>query len=169
MLLYLHPEQAGDKTGLLIFFTLFILVIPILLFLIFLKLKVVSDADATDRNERHYPYIAAVIMLLAGMIWLNQLTGLSLVKILYFSTLINLILLYFVNLFWKMSAHAMGVSGIAAAAYMISPYLFLVSLAISGAVGWSRVYLGKHTLLQVCTGGIIGFMTAIILFKTAGF
>lgn len=145
------------------------LIIPILLFLIFLKLKVVSDADATDRHERHYPYLAAVVILLAGMIWLNELTGLSLVKILYFSTLINLILLYFVNLFWKMSAHAMGASCIAAAAFMISPWLFLLSAAVIFAVGWSRVYLGKHTLLQVCAGAVTGFTTTMILFKTAGF
>ncbi len=143
-------------------------ILPLVLFFILMKMKIVSDIDVTDRNERHSPYLASMVTLLLGTIWLNGSGYEGYAKIFYFATLVNLILLYFINIFWKMSAHAMSAACMTAAAYITSPVIFILSAVLLTAIGWSRIHLGKHTFLQVLAGALSGFIITLILFKTAG-
>ena len=76
----------------------------------------------------------------------------------------NTLIVFFINLKWKISIHAMGVTGPTTALIFINPLFFIFGL-LSPLVMWSRVTLKKHTLGQVLGGSILGYIiTAIQLY-----
>lgn len=81
-----------------------------------------------------------------------------LVTLLMFCYATNTLVLLAINLYWRASAHAMGVAG---------PTIALVfGVGVPGAllslllpfVGWSRIQLKAHTLSQVVVGAALGYV-----------
>ena len=85
---------------------------------------------------------------------------------------IGVILTLLITLFWKISAHMIGVAGFNGAVLGISQTFQSVDLAVivllfilSGMVGTARIKLGAHSLNQVLTGWVLGLgvsYTAVI-------
>jgi membrane-associated phospholipid phosphatase len=72
--------------------------------------------------------------------------------------------LFFINLYWKISIHAMGIAGPTTVLVFVFGYWGVLLGLLLLPVIWSRVYLKKHTVAQAITGGILGFvLTAIML------
>lgn len=75
---------------------------------------------------------------------------------------------WFINFFWKISVHSIGVGGINGLLIGISrimeaeitPLLFL-SVLIAGLVGFARLKLNAHNYSQVYTGFLLGFFTIL--------
>ncbi len=70
----------------------------------------------------------------------------------------NTLVLLIVNLYWKASAHAMGVAGpTVALVFALGVPGVLLSLLLPFA-GWARVRLRAHTLSQVVVGAALGYV-----------
>ena len=74
-----------------------------------------------------------------------------------------------INFFWKISAHMIGIGGLlgglmgVARIHLINPYLlFIAVLLIAGLLGTSRIFLKRHTPLQVYAGFSLGFMCTFV-------
>ena len=77
---------------------------------------------------------------------------------------INTIIVFVINLKWKISVHSMGLTGPTTALIFLNPWFFILGL-FGPLVMWSRVILKKHTILQVIAGSILGYiLTAIQLY-----
>jgi membrane-associated phospholipid phosphatase len=77
----------------------------------------------------------------------------------------NTIVVLVVNLWWKISVHAMGIAGPMAAVIFAVGLPGLLFLGFLLPVMWSRVHLRRHTLAQVVIGAVLGFiLTGIQLF-----
>jgi membrane-associated phospholipid phosphatase len=63
-----------------------------------------------------------------------------------------------INLHWKISIHAMGIAGPLTALIYLFGLPGLILTLIVPLVGWSRVYLKRHTPWQVIIGTILGFV-----------
>ena len=67
------------------------------------------------------------------------------------------LLVFCINLFWKISIHCVGVGGAAVLLFSVAeagiawPGVLAVLL-----VGWARLYLGVHTVAQVLAGFVLG-------------
>lgn len=143
-------------------------VVPMLLVLLLKKLRLINDVGLNGRKERLIPYIITVLCLSGTGIFL-YLKGAPLWVAMFYAGgalagLINLI----VNFWWKISAHAAGIAGIVAMLIQImkegSPaagmtWWIVSAILIAGALGSARVWLGRHTLLQVLAGTAVGFMS----------
>ena len=72
--------------------------------------------------------------------------------------------MFTISLFWKISLHAGGVGGFAAAlTWLFGPAWALSFLAVP-LVGWARVHRRRHTWLQVAVGGLVGaLVTSVVL------
>ncbi|AMK14655.1 phosphatase PAP2 family protein [Methanobrevibacter olleyae] len=140
----------------LIFGTIF----PILFVVSWSKYKEI-DRDYTDRHSRHFPFIIAVIIYLTGAIVLWFLNANPLTTALMFCYGTNTLIVFFINLKWKISVHAMGVTGPATALIFFNPLGFLMGL-IAPLVMWSRVVLSKHSPNQVLAGSICGYLLTFI-------
>ncbi|MHB1435672.1 MAG: phosphatase PAP2 family protein [Thermoplasmata archaeon] len=80
-----------------------------------------------------------------------------LVTLLMFCYGTNTAVLLVINIFWKASAHAMGVAGPTMAlvfGFGVSGTLLSLLLPM---VGWSRIRLGAHSLTQVVAGALLGY------------
>ena len=81
-----------------------------------------------------------------------------LITLLMFCYATNTLVLLVINLYWKASAHAMGIAGpTTALVFAFGPWGVLLSLLLP-IVGWSRVRLSAHTLWQVVVGAELGYL-----------
>ncbi|MBP3537390.1 MAG: phosphatase PAP2 family protein, partial [Muribaculaceae bacterium] len=84
----------------------------------------------------------------------------------YFGAAAVSLLSLIITRWWKISAHAGAVGGVAGGMYwlachglLMNPVLWLcIVIALTGLLCWSRLYLGRHTVLQVIAGAVMAFL-----------
>ncbi len=134
-------------------------------FVVWLQVKrgVWSDFDVSRREQRYtlYPLTLVVLGFVAFTYYhLNAFYALRSVGSMVFANLIN----SFVNLFWKISAHATAAAASATLLWLFAPTWGPPAAISAVMVSWSRVELGRHTKGQVIAGSIVGFTSAFLAF-----
>ncbi len=137
---------------------LFGFVLPIVIFLFLRKKNLVVNRDATIKEERTKPFLIGVVLelLAAGILYLFNVSEISIV--LWLVYVVNSLILILINIYWKISAHAIGAStplGVLVYVYGIPGFWFLLLVLF---VGWSRLKLRVHTPAQVAAGTLYGFL-----------
>lgn len=140
----------------------FATILPIAAVLTWSKRNVGVDTDLSKKEDRIYPLIIGITSYLIGTIVLYIFHAPALVTILMLCYSINTLTVFFINFFWKISIHSMGVAGpTTALTFAFGPVGSLLGLFIP-LVMWSRVYLKKHTMSQVIMGATLGFILTTI-------
>lgn len=167
--LYAMPDAR--KWAILLMFFFFSGLTPAV---IFYNLKVrgkISTIEIDDRKERNMPIIIMFLSCLALFLSFIFLVGRSPVPKFLFSYplagMVSSLAFYFLTQWKKVSLHTGGIgimTGflISYVALMESAPFWMIPAAIivSGLVGSARMYLGKHTLLEVTIGWFTGtFLT----------
>lgn len=129
--------------------------IPILGVVIMLKIGVIKDFYATERETRIIPFLWSIASYLIGIYALVLVEAPPAVTALMTCYFINGIVLLFITLKWKISIHASGVtSPVTALVYLLGntmlPFFLLVL-----PVAWARLELKAHDRLQVTMGAIL--------------
>lgn len=146
--------------------------IPVIFVLILKYVGIVQDVGLNGRTERLIPYIITAICY-GGTAWLMAAKGAPLWLVMFFAggalaSLVNLA----VNFKWKISAHAAAVAGLIALLIRLGrdatarPELLvwlLITVGLTGLLGSSRVWLGRHTVWQVLAGYAVGFCSVFFL------
>jgi membrane-associated phospholipid phosphatase len=134
----------------------------IILFVVFRKKGKIVDLDASVKEERSIPFLISVGFYLIGLILLVVFKVNIITIAFWFCYISNTLITIAINRFWKISAHAMGAAGpLAAITYVFGPIALLFS-AIVLLVGWSRIQLKVHNLLQVLVGTIFAFASTYL-------
>lgn len=146
--------------------TIFAGILPILLVLYWIESKKSNGKkiaiDIPVREERNFPLAMVIFSYLVGVIALYLINAPLITTVLMFCYFSNTLLVFFINLHWKISIHAMGVAGpVAALIYVFGPIGSVFGLIIP-LVMWSRVYLGRHTYFQVISGVLLGIVSTAI-------
>lgn len=150
----------------------FTVAVPALLVLLLKRMGLVHDIGLNGRKERLIPYIISIVCLV-GTGWFMWYKGAPMWLVMFFgggavAGFVNLL----VNFKWKISAHAAGVAGVVALLIRIIRVGFpqeeafiwlLVSIALSGLLGTTRVWLGRHTVWQVFAGYAVGFLSVFFM------
>lgn len=147
------------KEFLLISFTsiFFSSLLPILVMVIWSK-KENIDLDMPEKENRSVPLIIVILIYFIGFLALMTLNAPLLTSALMFCYFSNTLIVYFINKYWKISIHSMGVAGpTTALIFAFGPMGSILGLILP-LVMWSRVYLKKHTMTQVIAGAILGFL-----------
>ncbi|MFN3872606.1 MAG: phosphatase PAP2 family protein [Ignavibacterium sp.] len=140
-------------------------VLPISMFVLMRKKKMISDNDAMIKDQRTLPYLIAIVFYSVGFIILI-LSEVSKISIAFwFCYISNTIITIIINKYWKISAHSMGASGAAAALFFTFGWSSFVAMIITLLVGWSRIELKCHTISQVIAGIILAFISVYIQMK----
>ena len=135
----------------------FVSLLPILVVLYLLKTGRIAELHMSNTGERHLPYVIAVLSALTAYLLITQLGGPGLLACLALFNAIELFLLGVINFFWLISLHSTGIVatfllvGLVfgwAASMIVLPFVFLVS--------WVRLYLKRHTPMQVLAGAALG-------------
>lgn len=149
---------------------IFGLLLPVYVFIKLRKTNKISDPDTSIKEQRNIPYLLNSLFCLAAIppiLLLNTALFFSVVWIIFF---LATIILYFINRFWKISAHLIGAGIFVGALFYLQNdkifFLFPLLLIIS----WARLKLGIHNTLQVTMGAIFGFFVSYLsLFMTYEF
>ncbi len=135
---------------------------PIVLFLILRKKGKLADQDASIKEERTIPFLIAIIFYLIGL-WVMIKFELNIISIAFwFCYISNTIITIFINKFWKISAHAMGVAGPFSAMVFVFGWVGIILLPVVILVGWARIELKCHTITQVLAGILLASFSVYI-------
>ena len=143
-----------------------VVIAPVLLFIL---LRVRSgryqDADVSIREDRYllYGLAGGCFILLVALLALLQAPAIvqQTLQAALFAVAVGAILNRFVN---KLSLHTLTVAGCAAVLLFVRPSAGIVLGLISLLVGWSRLYLSRHTLAEVVGGWFVGVLCVAIWF-----
>lgn len=150
---------------------LFSTVAPMCMVLLLKKLGYISDIALNGRKERLIPYLITILSF-SGIALFFHLKHAPLWMSLFYAggalaALVNML----VNFRWKISAHAAAMAGLVALLVVINreaiPHPSMIwwmaaTLLLTGLLGSARVWLGRHTVMQVMCGYVVGFLCVYI-------
>ncbi|MCP4520550.1 MAG: hypothetical protein GY827_02445 [Cytophagales bacterium] len=170
MLLLFFPLLLGSIHTQMMFMGIIIIatfIIPTWLVLFLRYTKVISSIYLQDRKERTLPFLGAVTIYILTTILIYRIPtdSYNTIPQLMLLMTFSLCLTAFITLFWKISAHMVGFSGIVGvlmriAFHSYSTHLMLilfVAILLAGILMSARLYLNAHTPKQVYIGFLIGF------------
>lgn len=143
-------------------------VVPMLLVLLLKKMGYIKDVGLNGRQERLIPYIITMVCLGGTALFLHYKGAPLWVAMFYAGGAVAALINLLVNFRWKISAHAAGIAGIVAMLIQIMKEGFPVNgltwwivgaIIIAGMLGSARIWLGRHTLMQVLAGTAVGFLS----------
>lgn len=155
-----ETDLAWKKVFLISLF--FIYLLPLVFFLLSLKRGWISDLDTTKRKERYGIYsftLFSIVICLLVFYFLNE----KMIFFFYLKLFLPVFIFFLITFFWKISGHALMNSLFILLLYFYSNEssilywgIFLIIL-----VGWSRVFLKKHTWVQVIAGSLLPLLIII--------
>lgn len=168
----------GEKRSMELFFGVFFTtaLIPSIGVFLMKGLGFVQSLAMEDKQERIGPYILSGVFYL----WLfkNLLSGGNtplLYTVFVLGATISLFLVFFINIFTKISAHASGMGGLVAMILLLIYYWYgngmvdfgifsvswlvvlIIVVILAGAVGTARLSLEAHTPADLWRGYAVGF------------
>ncbi|MCS6773784.1 MAG: hypothetical protein RMM31_03080 [Anaerolineae bacterium] len=125
----------------------------------------VHDVQLSVREERLKPYLLTVVCMVVSFAALQYAQAPRTLRQLALANAVQFSLLLLITLRWKISAHGASMGGMAAMLHALFgvgalPFWVLVPL-----VGWSRVHLRRHDLLQVAAGAALGMSVVWFTFS----
>ncbi len=119
------------------------------------KKGIIPDIYASDRASRTEPILWAMVSYLFGVTALLTFNAPFVVTALMACYFVNALIMLIITLKWKISIHAVGVSGpITALVYQLGMKMipfFLLMLPVA----WARLELKAHNKKQVAAGAIL--------------
>ena len=145
-----------DQAALLIAITsIFGCVLPLVMVLGLLKLDIIKDFYAYDKETRFIPFLWTTLFYLLGVISLILVSSPPVVTALMACYFVNGIVLMLITFKWKISIHASGITSPFTALVYLLGGVMLPLLLVVIPVGWARIELKAHTKLQVTAGAIL--------------
>lgn len=158
---FLSEPSYESKILVVIHSFVFGLILPIIFFVHLRKKGIVNDVDATIKEERIQPYMFGVFLCLTGALSSYLLNFDSIIYYLWLIYFFNTLILILINKYWKISAHAIGASTPMGVLIYLYGVFGVVYIPVVILIGWSRIYLKKHTKAQVFVGSIFGFLLTL--------
>ena len=149
------PENANSILAICFVFSN---LIPIATVLILKKRGIISDLDASQKEQRIFPLTLGIIYSGIAFLILTYMQANPLVRGLMFCYMTNTIITILITRYWKISIHAMGGGGPIAVLWLAEFQYPLPALLILIAVSYSRVILKAHTILQAVAGALLGLV-----------
>ena len=164
IIIFSREVRSGKHFMFILIALLLLVILPIVFFLLMMKLKKVSDQDALNKKERNIPYLFGILLSTIGLIYYKGSNANTEIIASMFAIFLSVVLVYLVNLQWKISAHLLSFSiAVANLGFFCNTYYFFLFL-IAPILGWTRMYLKSHTLMQVAAGIISGFIISYFSF-----
>lgn len=144
-------------------------VVPGLFIYLLVRNGAAGDIELSDRRERLVPYLIIITSILVCIFFLYKMLMPFWLLAILVGACVALVIALVINFYWKISAHALGLGGLlggimgVARIHMMNPYwAFIGVLVIAGLVGTSRIFLKRHTPMQVYAGFSLGFICTFV-------
>ncbi len=154
------------KTALLLLIFMKTYILPAIIIYILYKIGLIKRLEMETIKERRIPYLVTVLIYTAiAFFFSTKLVQLPQIALLFTFITISICMVAVISIYWKISAHAVGISGavgLFCAAFiklntLFILYIIAVFMVLSLVLLWSRLHLKAHTIPQVVAGYILGF------------
>lgn len=164
---YLTIPNVLYKFYLLIVIFCFTYLIPAIAVYVMYKMDIITELTLEENRQRRIPYlVTSMIYFFSYLTFKNQ--GVDLIPDIILIITLSMIFVTIISLFWKISAHSVGVGGLCGIAFWIHftsqfDYTLLICgcILLSGIVMTARLYLKVHTQLQVYAGFVLGLLISL--------
>lgn len=164
------PLRITIVAGLLWLVFLYTFLVPVLVIYWLYRLGFVQSLTLETRRDRHLPYlITAGIYSSLTFFFVYRLPQLPEVALMLGSVAVSVALVAAITIFWKISAHTVGMGGVLGAllglllrfgdAGLFGP--FLVSIVLAGLLLSARLHLNAHTPEQISGGLLLGIIVSL--------
>jgi hypothetical protein len=153
-------QGVPSSLGLIAITTLFGAILPLSSTYYLVRKGIIPDIYASDRESRTEPFLWAMASYLMGVTALLYVNAPFVVTALMACYFVNAIVMLIITFYWKISIHAVGVTGpITALVFQLGTKMlpfFLLMLPVA----WARLELKAHDKKQVAAGAILSsFLT----------
>ncbi|MCW3805158.1 PAP2 family protein [Plebeiibacterium marinum] len=138
-------------------------ILPLSAIPIFLQTGIIKSIHMETPRERILPLLTTGFFFILGYYFLKKFQLPAFIPLFFLGTLVAVIISMCISFFWKISIHMIGVGGLFGA--LISMTLkygvdtniwIMVTIAISGLLGSSRLGANAHSPAQVYSGFFLG-------------
>jgi len=162
ILIYKNESEFENAIQIFIICLMFSNIIPIITVLLLKYKNLITDLDASIKEQRILPLSLGVLYSSIGFITLKFFNANHIVQGLMFCYMTNTIITIVITKYWKISIHALGVTAPIAALYIFGYNHIILMLFITFLVGISRIILKAHSIKQVLVGSFLGFILTYI-------
>lgn len=141
---------------------------PMIYILIGVQIGKLSDADVSRRTERIGPFLFGIVSITLGLIALLTIHGPKNLETVLMCAAASGIIMMVTTLWWKISVHASTMAGAATMLTALYGAMMLPAFLLLLLVSWSRVVLGRHTVVQVVAGSLLGIALAALFILVRG-
>jgi membrane-associated phospholipid phosphatase len=164
--------KVSEKLGFLIYTVVFLntCLLPLFSTLLMKKFGLVSSMQVNHQGERNMPYMTSIIFF--GSTWwlLSKAPLPPIVAQLMLGATTAILFTAIINLKIKISAHMVGIGGLAGAFLMLGfnglhdyTLWVILSFLLSGIIGWARLQLKAHSPFEIYSGFLLGMMCQIVV------
>ena len=129
----------------------------------------IKSLEMPTKKERYAPFVSSIFFFGLGYYILRKGVVAESIYCIFFGCILSLMVLFLINLFWKISAHAAGVFGLLGTTLGLFtlhnfgniPLLILIVL-MCGLVLTARLVLKAHSAAEVYAGALVGFSTLFL-------
>ena len=166
---------SNDVVWLYILLVVFIntLLIPVLLFWMMKRLKIIESLHLDSQKDRFYPFAIIGIFYLTTWYVFNSIEIFTYLSLVFVLAAILVFFALAINFFWKISIHSMSMGAMSTAVLYLAAVHFIdevwpvyLIFILSGLVGYARLKLKAHSSSQVYIGYILGTLVVSIFFFT---
>ncbi|WP_439131123.1 hypothetical protein [Polaribacter sp.] len=150
---------------------IFTYLVPLLILILFKRLKIIKSYKTESIKERKLPIALMVILFYLMGNTMNNAVNLRDISLLFYATSIGLLLVYILFFFKiKASIHLLSL-GISAGFFMVLgnnysqsyALVIMIIFLLSGVLASARLHLKAHTTKEIYIGFFLGMLTPIVL------
>lgn len=164
-LIYYSPIINEEKNSVFFICLTFSTILPIVFFLILKNKNLITDLNASKKEERLLPMAFGALFFLIGFIILRTMNVPLLIQGIMFCGLMNTILAWLITKHWKISIHALSLSTSVTIFWIFGYKYLVVSIGLLFLVTIARIFSNAHNLLQIIVGILTGFISTFIYYN----
>ena len=163
-LIYYSNILIADKNLIFILCLTFSTISPIVTFYFLKKNNLISDLDASKKEERLLPMAFGALFFLLGFVTLKMLNAQLLVLGIMFCGMINVILAWLITNYWKISIHAITLSSSITIFWIFGYQNVFIVILILFILIIGRLLAQAHDLNQIMAGIFLGIISTFICY-----
>ena len=158
-LIYYSNIMIEDKNLIFILCFTFSTISPIATFYFLKKNNLISDLDASKKEERLLPMAFGALFFLLGFVTLRMLNAQLLIQGIMFCGMINVILAWLIKNYWKISIHAITLSSSITIFWIFEYQNIFIVILILFILIIGRLLAQAHDLNQIMAGIFLGIIS----------
>ena len=158
-LIYCTNILIEDKNLIFILCFTFSTISPIATFYFLKKNNLISDLDASKKEERLLPMAFGALFFLLGFVTLRMFNSQLLIQGIMFCGMINVILAWLITNYWKISIHAITLSSSITIFWILGYQNVFIIILILFILIIGRLLAQAHDLNQIMAGIFLGIIS----------